>query len=1038
MVAIQTIEHQDNIEPLRHYAVIHGTKFFNQPKNGDMGKVTNDFKRIGHTALYTTQELLEALSHGYCVILSNFEIDSKNSFRFVSSSAFTLDIDDDKEETNPIEVLNDLKDICAGLFYTFNHGKKGNRYRLFFNLDESLTDQDDLKALTEFMIDYLKGKGLPIDTGVKNPMQVIRPGIKGYEVNNFNVTLKVSELLPKAKSKVQKKQALLEARRKERKQSMNDGLFNPATFKELKDACEAIGYIPSGNGEDSRKKWLQIVYALKNEVITGVISDIEGFELYSIVSGVEASQSYWNNIKPRGEVKVGTVFLHAENAGYKRKHKYGYAQHETLEKVPQEVIKVDGYLTAEIAKTLIQRKQRLIVDSPTGSRKTTSFMNAFKELAKEESIYYLFICPTRSLTEQVGIKNNVNYVMGGETNIENFITTKAINGERIFVCTFDKACELVSYLSKGINYSGKRPQFVMVVDEIHKFTEAHNYRGRVIDDLDQMTTIATSFIGISGTCEDILKDNFDSLIKIDTGNNKSPCLEYRVFTYSPKTGKTYTNSKGNKVELNEKNIADVMLLPVIKGMLGRTKVLVFLNNKERIQRVAKLLKKEGISTQVVTSDDRRSPAYANIVKNEAIDNKAQVVLSTSVIADGVSINNGLNWSCLVVADKASPNFNPATIKQMSNRFRNNYRFFCLYMRELNPEYSDNKRFYIESAYQYRKKVVEDYVDYLNEEFMDEYLQEFTSSKIEKANGIYYRSTDENARIEYNPLFVRHRAMESKERYYNVYRQAFIEEVGRQLGIQCKMVVNLNELALNSEKGMEALTEPLEQLKEEQEKKKLNDIELRANFILFFDESIWNSFRRGDEESLRLFKQDVHPSQYRSMKRLCPIADFETCKTVGESIKKDADTHKYYNDIQALVEIATFDQTKKRNITKRVFVELEKVVEVTFTSKEFREYTEKELPKKLKVSETDVKAALKLFHKDAFKRGGKFYNTLQPLTIERVANLHNARLVDGKSIKLNTTSVRNSILKYVYTQNARQQPKLLDAIKVKYGIEKLEK
>ena len=1020
---------------ISHYAAIHHKKYKQQPVSSEMGIITNDLKRVGHSKRYSTQQLLEAFSSGQNVLLSNFEVDANRSLRFISSSAFAIDVDDDKQVTNPLQVLHDLKDICSSLFYTFSHGKKGNRYRLLFQLDGPVTDQGELSALIDYMVVYLKDKGLPVDGAAKSPTAIIRGGIAGYEVNDLSTTLKLSEWLPKAKERAAAKLAILEEQRKARLKQMDKDLLNPVTAEELRSMCEKIGYIASGNGDDSLNRWKQLVYAIKNEVLHGDLDEIEGYELYCIISGDEANERYWNSIKPYGHVTVGTIIHHAINAGYTRKHKYSYAQQKTVETIPHEQIKVKDHLTPEIAKTLIQRKQRLLVDSPTGSRKTSSFMGAFKELANKDYHYYIFAAPTIPLTEQVAKEHSVPCITGGMKNIANEITTKAINGERVFVTTYDKTAELIHYLTNGISYGkDNQPEFIIAIDEVHKFTEAYNYRFAAIDQLEQLTNLATSVIGLSGTPEDVLKNNFDALIKIETGNKKSPCLDYRVFTYSTKTGKKHTANKKNAVEETNKNLADVMLLQVIKGLLKQTKVLVFINNKDRIKTISKTLKREGINTQIVTSDTKQSSTYLNIVESGNINDDVQVLLSTTVLADGISISNGLNWSCVVVADKASPIFNPAALKQISNRFRKDYRYFCLYMREINPEYGETKPFYIDTDFQYRKRVVAGYVDYLNEEFTGDLLQEFTPSKVEKVNGIYHRSTEENAKIEFNPLFVRHQSMKRKESYYSTFRQAFINEVGKQLGMKCNAIVNVNEEAAKHNQDFSGL---LAEMEAEQDQKKLADADLRASFSKYFDESIYGCFVRGDEEALKLFEKDVHHSQYKAISKVCNIADFETCKIIGENIKKDADTHKYYNDIQALVEIAALEHTKRTSVTKRVYNELLKVEQENYTSKDFKYLTEKVLPRKLKVKPEDVKATLNLFHKFHSRPNGQAHTMIRPLTISLVAKVRHNQERENDLIPLDESVVKDSVLRYIRSCKKHQQNVFLPAVASKWDIKSNE-
>ena len=921
-MASETAASISEFYPTQHYAAIHPVIYKVQPID-NMGLITYEIKKIGHAERYTAKEILTALGGGQCVLLSNFEVDSQNSLRFVSSSAFTIDIDDDYQVTNPIEVLHDLNDICMGLFYTFSHGKegKGNRYRLFFQLDQPITDEDDYEALIKYVMVHLKNKGLPVDEAAKAPTQIIRPGILGFNVNDFSIMLPVDEWLSKARLRAKFEKEIRESERKAREERFKERLFKPITYEEMKEMCQAIGYIPSGG---TKEKWLQIVCALKYEVTLGNLTDEQGYELFCIVSGEEANERQWKSMKPRGKdnprdegATVGSIVKHAEVAGYKRKHVYKYAWQETFETIPTECIKVKEHMTIEVAKDLIQRKQRLLVDSPTGSGKTSSFISAFKELARQnwqDWNYYIFAAPTIPLTEQIAKDHNVPCALGGMKNLANEITGKAVKGQRVFVSTYDKTAEVIKLLAEGIDYVDINPQFIVVVDEIHKFTDAYKYRYAAIDQIKGLAGLAVSFIGLSGTPEDVLKDHFETLIEIDTGNNSSPCLDYRVFTYK------------------KKKDADVMLIPVIRELLQQTKVLLFINNKQRIERIKDILRKEGIKTQIVTSDRKQSPTYLNIVENGTFSDDVQVVISTSVLADGVSINNDLNWSCLVVSDMASPFFNPSTIKQISNRLRGQYRYFGLYMMQPNPKYDETYRFNIESEFQYRKKIVSGYVEGLNQEF-EGHFSDFIPSLVERDNGIFYKSQDENALIEYNPLFVRHQSMRRKERYYTLFRNAFIEEVGRQLGVKCSGIFNVNE---EVEKNGSHLSRLLENFKVQIEKEKRKNAELREAFSISFDEAMFQSFLDDDEEKLEAFKKQVHPDQFTATRRNVMIADYETCKTIGMKIRRKADIYKYYNHIKGLTDIAAIDFVKKATVTKKVFQELLKMAEDTYSSNDFKD------------------------------------------------------------------------------------------------------
>lgn len=140
--------------------------------------------------------------------------------------------------------------------------------------------------------------------------------------------------------------------------------------------------------------------------------------------------------------------------------------------------------------------------------------------------------------------------------------------------------------------------------------------------------------------------------------------------------------------------------------------------------------------------------------------------------------------------------------------------------EPNPNYIETYRFNISSEYEYRKMIVNGYVVELNQEFRGRYT-EFIPSVVERENGIFYRSQEENAEIEFNSLFVRHQSMRRKERYYTLFRNAFIVEVGRQLGVKCSGIFNVNEEVEKNGSDLSGLLQNFETQREKEKRKMPN-------------------------------------------------------------------------------------------------------------------------------------------------------------------------------------------------------------------------
>lgn len=991
-------------QQITHYASV-SSKHYKQPKHKDMGKLTNYMKHKTQAERIPIKELLQLLSNGHNAIISNYELDHNQSIRFVSSSLILVDIDDDNKVTDPKQVLDNLSSYCAGLFYTWSHEIKGNRYRLVFQLDKQITNELDYEVLVDYLLLELKGIGLPVDDVASRPTEIVRGGNKGYLLNDAESFIKVSEWLPTAKKFYKKK---LERIERNRKKMISDSMNNPTTYEQLEEMCLKIGHLPSKTSHEITQKWLQVTYAIKHCVNMGTIDDQQGYDLFNIVSGNESNQKQWQSIKPRGDVSIATIIHFAQKNGYIH-NPYTQSLKHTPELIEKETIYNKDYIETETMINLIKRNQKLIVDAATGSGKTTATVNAFKQLAKDDTSYFIFTAPTIVLAEQIAIDHNITCIKGSK-KIYSVINSELVQGNNVFVSTYDVTNVLINHIKKR---HGTDFKFYVVVDEIHKYTEAYNYRFAAIDSLENISSNATSFIGLTGTPEDVLKDKFDKLIKINTGNDKSPLTDFRVFTYGELDSKTKVIDSAN-----------ILLLTVIRSVLAQTRLIVFINNTERITTISRLLRKENINFAIVTSSKKQSATYRDIVTTGTIDDKTQVILTTTVLSDGVTIKNDLDWSCLVVSDRESPIFNPSTVKQISNRFRNQYRYFLMFMRTPNEDYSDLKRFNMESDYNYKLGITDNYTNYLNETYQDKY-DDFIASTVEKRNGIFYRSEQEDAEITYNPLYLRHNAMKDKEKYYQIYRQAFVKEVSRLVGKDVTGYFNVNEELKANGTDLSSL---LSEVQQEAEEKELTNEELRNNFAAYFTEDVYLAIKNNDDKStINYFTLNVHSDNVSATFKNVRIASYDTCLKLGESVTRRADINSYVNDVRGLTHIAVFSHVKKVTVTKAIFNKLLEHAGKIFLSSELKQLT-KDMANNVKINKQyvkpkDVKEALKMFDNNRSRSNGNSLNVLKPLTIESVASKHG----------LSQEQVKDSIVRFIKTQPKQRQKVMLKAVEKEYGI-----
>ncbi|PHE95357.1 hypothetical protein COF81_14670 [Bacillus pseudomycoides] len=945
--------HQKNSTTInipKHQVIVHPKSFANQPQGYEMGKITNYIKRM-YSEYVPVTKILEYFAKGHCIMLSDMQIDFENRFSFISSSIFAIDIDDVEKKTNPKEVIMMLKDKLVGLFYTFSHNKegKGNRYRLLFQLDRVITDEKKLRSIISLVANDLKNQGLPVDTQAKNPLQIVRGGNKGYELVNANNKLNADDLLDRIKRDNYKKQ---------QEQYSNFGKnHRPVSFKALKEMAECIGYIPSGTGET--ELWNRLTVGLKHYANSGYITQDEGFELFDIISGGEQSQRQWETKKANGQATIGSFIREARKRGYKGKYTY-LANEDIEETYNKETIKVNRYIPTDVAKDILASKERVLVDSPTGSGKTTSFINAFKELQDNSKHFYIFSVPTITLTQQCANNHNLIAIKGQTKDLFKTIHTYIKNQNRVFVSTYDMVPVLIEMLQ--IMNEPLKISYTLVVDEMHKFVTDYDkeYRFDAVQKLNEAGKTARAFIGLSGTIDDIYKNDFDKVIHIDNGNPASPCTEFAVYTYKKK----------------KEGLAE--LVKLIEIWSTKRKLLIFIQSKDKIMQIQDALRQKGITVRTVSADSKKNTTYKQLVENETIEEGVQVVLSTSVIADGVNIKNSMEWEVIAVCNDFSPLFNYSAMKQISNRLRNPYRRFSLFMQDAKEE--EQNTFCIESSYKWRCDRANKLVDEINEHpYFDKRL--FRSSEIEKKYGIY----EGEEKLEVDTLFLRHAVSNDQEKYYSGCRYAFIKVVEKVLHKKAIGILDVTEEIKKQQIDLADIKEILDRL-EAQAKK--SDAEKEEGILQTFDTEVYQAFVEQNEEVINGFKKATIPRHFACISGLSRIADYETCKKIVSGVKRDADSHAFFTAIRSVTDANFFSKVDRPNATRTAFFKLLEL-DRFMTTQEYKKALER-IAKQIKMPVKDIKVAEKLVIFENSREGKdrtRVKRVSSPITVGSIAEMY---------------------------------------------------
>lgn len=958
-----------------HYLAVHSGTFPTK-ESFNMPVITNWFKRNGQSKRYSILEVLKMSAQGKCYIPSNIELD-ENGYSFVSSSLMLFDIDDDDCVTDPQEVLQELKNICVGLFFTSSHGIKGNRYRLVFQLDAPVRNQEAYKYIFEVVAATLKSHGLPVDEQAQSPLQRVRTANKGYLIGNLQAVINTAPIL-------QQMHAETERRLKQKAEKMKaygKREHKILTAEQLKLMAETIGYVSDIHD------WFKLGYALWSYINEGHIDEIEGFEIFTILSGGNDETAYWNQLRKPHNITIGTFIDYAVKHGFKgSKYAHAYSKMEIVNKV--EKVKFKGkHIEIDFSRELLDAEQRILVKSPTGSGKTHSFITASKELAAELSKenfnrFYLFTAPTIALTEQVAQDHDVMCVKGEVKDLYRKVKRYIKNGGRVFSVTYDLALSL----SDMIESIQKHCTFAVMVDEVHRLTVDYSYRKTAIDNLmrlEQKTSVK-SYIALTGTADAVYREPFEREVHVMITHKdelqkdgKPPCQQWGAITY------------------NTKKEGEPLLYQVIKQKADAGKrLLVFIQNKEIIKRIHKKLLNNGINAKAITSDGKANNiAYQSLVKESKFPEGVQIILSTSIIADGININNEKGsvqaYECIVYTAQDSVMFDVDTIRQMAHRFRNTYRCFYIFLQTARKE--TDFLYNIETAYRHDKKIAENMLETLKAEFngLTGYKL-FKSARIEDRFGI---SVDSLGNWEYNKMLIRHNVNEEKAKFYALYRNQMIEALTKLIGKEPAPSISASDLRetidiSELEDEIDALKE-MKKLDKQEKMSRIKEVFTPNVFKAIKGETINNVSDQERELLISSFRDAAASEHYSCIKELANIADYETAAKVVTTVKNHNQTHAFKKTIESFNMIQYFERVARKTPSKRVYNALKKLVDKPLTKEEYQGALRNVCSNFKECKLDDVKYMAEYFFNHQLERTKEGRTrTLKVLTVENIAESFN--------------------------------------------------
>ena len=153
------------------------TTFINKPSIDKFSEINKTFENVD----VTPSELSKLIKHGYS-FCPQLKTNWKKSSNFLCSDYLAIDVDEGVSLADMKE-HEFVKNHASFIYTTFRHTKEENRYRVVFELKESITDQNDMKHAMSGL-----SKKFGSDPSCIDASRMFY-GSKGCDIYHFNKTL---------------------------------------------------------------------------------------------------------------------------------------------------------------------------------------------------------------------------------------------------------------------------------------------------------------------------------------------------------------------------------------------------------------------------------------------------------------------------------------------------------------------------------------------------------------------------------------------------------------------------------------------------------------------------------------------------------------------------------------------------------------------------------------------------------------------------------------------------------------------------------
>ena len=316
---------------------------------------------------------------------------------------------------------------------------------------------------------------------------------------------------------------------------------------------------------------------------------------------------------------------------------YDYLKIKQLHIPYDESLPIKGYVSEKIESILDSADidKKIIASAETGTGKTTAFVKEFHKHRPSKRL--IILAPLTAIVDQIKAENDTVISLTGKSSPSDHTKAKTAS---LVVATYEQ----------GYKHLKDHNTFdYVVIDEVHNLITANSYKSETITNL---TYVLESYrvIGLTGTVNILFKAIGYKLINIKKESQIKVDVNFIIDNRPPlKIALQHLKNVQGKciLRVNSRSVAKDIVIELIElGTYTEDEILT-LNSDNNI---------------------KNSKDYKNLISEGEFDKKKRLVLTTSIIDEGLSIEQEGFTDVVFIETEYNPM--AESLKQFYARFRN--------------------------------------------------------------------------------------------------------------------------------------------------------------------------------------------------------------------------------------------------------------------------------------------------------------------------------------------------------------------------------